>query len=279
MYEELVLVTVDYMMDVKIPAAEGAANRDDDKDTLRKVTKLQFYAKCAMAQRRGPFGRNPDSNDLVNLIVSQLSIGFKSSGVYLENVGVCEVSGQQVFPTLPENPAAATGPAGWTKTAIVVTEGTLYVNLVGFEPALNIASGADLFRLPQDRRQFVAGNVIDIGDVIEKYTRLLARVAKKVPSAIIPLDLSSGTGTCAQLVGSKNLPVGYTAERQAWCYRDIPQMSLVLGAGFQYGFGTNDPWHTESSTVVITGSISPCAFYAKLMQVNGKSPVGQVEAR
>lgn len=275
---ELVEATINYMADTKIPCEEGAQDRTGDREVLLSVTRLQVYAKCEIARRRGPFGREPGSNDLVNLIVSQLSVGLKSSAAYLENIGACEVAGQQIFPTLPENPAATAVPEGWTRTRITVDEGTLYVNVVGLEPAIDVNS-AQVLLIAADRRRFIRHERIQIGETIEKYTRLLSRFAKKMASAIIPIDLSSGTGTCAQLVGSKNIEAGYTAERQAWCHRNIPQMSLVLGAGFQYGYNSADNWHADEKKVAITGQISPCAFYTKLMQVNGKVPVGQVEAR
>lgn len=274
----LVDATINYMADSKIPLEEGAQNRAEDRDVLLSVTKLQVYAKCEMARRRGPFGRDPGSNDLVNLIVSQLSVGLKSSAAYLENIGAFEVVGQQIFPTLPENPAATAAPDGWTRTRFTVEEGTMYVNLVGLDPPVDINSG-NVLLIAADRRRFVRDERINIGETIQKYTRLLSRVAKKLAPAIVPIDLSSGTGTCAQLVGSKDLEVSYTAERQAWCHRSVPQMSLVLGAGFQYGYNSADNWHVEDKKVAITGQISPCAFFTKLMQVNGKVPVGQVEAR
>lgn len=275
--QPLTEATINFMADMKVPTQEGQVDRENDEVVLNRVTHLQMYAKCALARRRGPFERDPASNDLVNVVVSQLSVGLKSTAAYLENVGVCEVAGQQIFPALPANPAAQKPPPGWVETKIRTDEGTLFVNVAGLDPPPNIHSFQDLINLPQDRRQFFQAGLINVSETVVAYTRILARIAKKLPGAVVPIDLESGSGTCAQLVGSKELPAGYSTERQAWCRREIPQMSLVLGAGFEFGLNSMDTWHIEDKTAMITGSVSPCAFFTKLMQVNGR-PIG-AEAR
>lgn len=165
--------TINFMADMKVTTQEGNPDRVDDQIVLDHVTQLQVYAKCALARRRGPFER-----DLVNTIVSQLSVSLKSTAAYLQNIGVCEVAGQQIFPTLSTNPAVQKPPLGWTETKIRTDEGTLFVNIAGIDPPPNVNSFQDLINLPQANRQFFQAGLTNMSDTIvvvpidlERFTR------------------------------------------------------------------------------------------------------------
>lgn len=270
---ELAEATVEHMSDCKIQPEEGHVDRENDRRLIETVTKLQVYAKCAFARAQGPFERDTASHELVSLVNSQLSVGLKSSAAYLENIGSVEVSGQAIYPLLPENPAADQIPEGWIRTSHVFGEGRLYVDLRGVEPAPNVDSVA-ILGLPDVRKRFIQGELVDLDATVKSYSRMLARVAKKMPGAITRIDLESGKGTCAQLVGSRDVPhrVGYMRERRAWSYRELPQSAMLIGAGFGYGLDSADPWHAETMAVVLSGDMKPGSFMTKVVQVNGKVP-------
>lgn len=248
--EPMATATVEYLQSMNI---ETEAT---DVGTIATALKLQAYAKVA----RG--GTN---------IVHCFSRGLKSMAAYIDHIGSFELDGQRVYPRLPEFPAAQPVPDGFIKTNVRIGKGTLYID--NREDPIDIEDVGALFRLPEARRQIVsttAMNTIDFNNIrgeYQSYRELLQRVENRLSPSIVPIDLDSGKGTAAQIVGSRDISKNLK-EVNSWCHRAVSPMTMVAGAGFQFGYQSTDAWHIEGPHVAQTAYVDTTAFFDRLMHIN-----------
>lgn len=275
--QQLVNATIDFCADTKVPLQEGENTREEDRKTLEEVTSLQVYAKCAIARKQGPFERDMASADVIRTVCEELSVGLKSSQAYLDNIGRFEIEGQVFVPALPKNPVHEI-PDGWTRTSFTSAQGTLYVNLVGYQGPVPDPTSFDVMRLPEDRQRIIGGRAISVENTVKRYSRLLERIGKKMAHALVPLDFVSGKGTPAQLVGCyKNPQTDSRQEVEAFCMRKVSPSVLLLGAGCEFGLNSGTPsvapdsvMHDPKGPIHVETTVRTGSFFTKLMNVNRK---------
>lgn len=125
----------------------------------------------------------------------------------------------------------------------------------------------------------IAGRVVNLEETVRDYTRLFTRIGKKLPNAIVDLDIKSGKGTAAPLVGSIHERERYRTETRAWCIRKVSPSRLLLGAACEFGLNQEDPAHAvppdpvvhnTKGLVSVEASVNVSSFFVKLMTINGK---------
>ena len=255
--ETLAQETVIYLTNNKVQVLPN------DEQVLRQVTKLQINAKVAAARRLGPFEDSSGNDTLVNATISHFSKGFKSSAVFLDQIGTFELDGQLMVPRLPVVPPAGAIPLGFRATSFRNSD-TGEVLYVRAEAGVQLTT-AVIDAIVGENRRWIARDVENLGNLVDSYSDLLQRASKKVSYGVTDIDLKNGKGTASQLVGSKDAAfVG--REVDAWCIRPVPMTVLVHGAAWKFGFNSTSPWHNEETAAVLT-NIDTGGFFKKIMRV------------